>query len=132
MKTVSEAFQIARRIRLDQVELVAGDGFERRVRALCLANQQAGHLIRHVQQPLGDADIDHQHARRELRLDAQRRQQHAAAGGRRGAFAQLEIAQRFRRHQHFSRRRHEGLQACASDRGRVADFAGQRDRLDTQ
>ena len=79
MKTVGEAFEIALRIRLDQPEFVAGDVFERRALAFGFADQQPGNLIRHFQQPLRDADIDHQHAGHQLRLHAQRRQRRAAA-----------------------------------------------------
>jgi hypothetical protein len=80
VKAVGEAFEIALRIRLDQVELVAGDFFKA-ARGLRLAlPTRAGNLIRHFQQPLGDADIDHQHIGHKLRLDAQRRQQRAVVG----------------------------------------------------
>jgi hypothetical protein len=132
VKTVGEAFEIALRVRLDQTQFVAGDAFQRRVFCFGLADQQAGDLIRHFQQPLGHADIDHQHARHQLRLHAQRRQQRAVARKRRRAFRQIEIGKHFRRHQHFAGRRDEGLQAGSSDRGRIADFRWQRDRLDAQ
>ena len=79
MKTVGQAFEIARRIRLDQPQLVAGDSFQRRTLAGCLADQQPGNLARHVQEVVGDADIDHHDARHQLRLHAKRRQWHAIA-----------------------------------------------------
>ena len=51
MKAVGEAFEIALRVRLDQAELVADDGFERRAFAGRLPpDQQAGNPIRHFQQ----------------------------------------------------------------------------------
>jgi len=89
-------------------------------------------LIRHLQELLGNADIDYQHAGHKLRLDAQRRQRCAAAPERRRAFRQVQLGKHFGRHQHFARRRDERLQACSSDRRRVAHFRGQRDGLDAQ
>ena len=132
MKAVREAFEIALGIRLDQAEFVAGNIFERRALAFGLADQKPGNLIRQFEQPLGNADIDHQHIGHKLRLDAQRRQQRAVACQRRDAFCQLEFGKRLRRHQHFSRRRHERLQPCLPDRRRISHFRGEGDGLDTQ
>jgi hypothetical protein len=80
VKTVGQPFEIALGVRFDQAQLVAGDGFERRALAFAGADQQTGNLIRDFQQLLGNADIDHQHSRHQLRLYAQRRQQAAVAG----------------------------------------------------
>ena len=132
MKAVGEAFEVALRVRLDQTQFVAGDCFKRRAFAFGLADQQAGNLIRHVQEPLGDADIDHQHVGHQLRLHAQRRQYGAAVRRRCRAFRQIEVGEHFGRHQRLSRRRHEGLQVGPSDRRRIADFGRQGDRLDAQ
>ena len=67
MKAVGEPFEIALRIRFDQTKFVAHHRFERRAVAFGLPDQQPGNLIRHFQQALGDADIDHQNAGHELR-----------------------------------------------------------------
>ena len=80
MKTVGEAFEIAFGIGCDQAQFVADDIFQRRGLALGLADQQPRKLIRHFQQILRDADIDHQHAGHQLRLHAKRRQCDAAIG----------------------------------------------------
>ena len=132
VKAVGEAFKIALRIRFDQPKLVADDIFERCALALGVADQEPGNLIRLFQELLRRPDIDHQHTRHELRLDAQRRQQGAAACLRRRAFRQLEIGKHLGRDQRFSRRRKERLQVSLSDRGRIAYFGGQRYRFDSQ
>ena len=77
VKAVGQALEIGRRVRLDQTQPVAGDALQRRARPLGLAEQQPRQLIRHVQDALRDADIDHEHVRHELRLHAQRRQHRA-------------------------------------------------------
>ena len=132
MKTVGQPFEVALRLRFDQAEPVADDAFEPQLAGLGLADQQPGDLIRHIEQPLRHADIDHQHARHQLRLRAQRRQQGAVAGRRPRALLEVEIGQRFRRHQHLARRRDEGLQPGAADRRCVADLGGDGDGLDPQ
>ena len=132
MKTVGEAFEVGLRIGFDQAQAVAGNAFKWRAPARRLADQEARELIRHFQQALRDADVDDQHAGHQVRLHAKRRQQGAAIGLGARALREFEIGKRFRRHQHRARRRHEGLQIGFADRGRVADFRGQRHRLDAQ
>jgi hypothetical protein len=132
MKTVGEPFEIALRIGRDKAQFVAGNTFQRLTFAFGFANQQARKLPRHFQQILRDADIDDQHAGHQLRLHAKRWQDHAAIGRRCRALGELEVGKRLRRHQHLSRRRHEGLQIGCFDCGRVADLTRQRDRLDAE
>ncbi len=132
MKTVGEAFEVGLRIWFDQAKLVARYAFKRRAFACRLADQKSRELIRHLQQILRDADVDDQHAGHQVRLHAQRRQQCAAIGLGARALGEFEIGKRFRRHQHRARRRHEGLQIGLADRRRIADFRGQRHRLDAQ
>ncbi len=87
MKAVGEAFEIARCIRFDKPKLIADDGFERQAfLGSAPPDQQTGNPIRHFQQTLRDADIDHQHARHQLGLQFQRRQGRAKIGPWRCAF----------------------------------------------
>ena len=132
MKTVGQALEIALRVRPDQAKRVTRYSFERNALSPGLADQQARSLIRHFEKPLGDADVDHHHAWRELRRHAKGRQRRMAVGLRRGAFRKTKFGERFGRHQRFSGRRDEGLQACASDRRRIADFRRQGDGFDTE
>ena len=80
--------------RLDQPQFVAHDIFERRALALCVADQEPGYQVRHFEQPLRDADVDHDDAGHQLRLYVQRRQQGAVARQRRAAFRQVEYVDR--------------------------------------
>jgi hypothetical protein len=124
VKTVGEAFEIALGTWLDQAQFFADDRFERRMRAFDFADQQAGHLIRHVEEPLRDADVNHQHPGHQLRLRVQRRQRQAAARHRHSIFRKIELAEHLRRDQCFSRRRQKRLQVRLSDRRRIAHFSG--------
>ena len=105
---------------------------QRRARAFVLANQEPRNLIRLVQKPLRDADIDHQHVGHEPRLCLQRRQDRAATCRWRGALRKPKIRERFGRDQRLSGRRDEGLQARSPDRRRVADLRRQRHRFDAE
>src|SRR6185503_9583843 len=57
VKAVGEAFQIALRVRLNQLQPVTRDLLERNARTSCLAQQKARHLIGLFENPLGKADI---------------------------------------------------------------------------
>src|SRR5271169_868403 len=116
MKTVGKAFEVALRIRLNQVKSVARDSFERDAWAFGLADQETRNLIGHFEKPLSDADIDHDHTRRELRRYAKGRQRCTAGRLRQSAFRKAKFGKSLGRHQRFSGRRDEGLQTSSSNR----------------
>ena len=123
MKAVGETFEIALRIRRDQPEFIAGDGFERSMRAFCLADQQTGQLVGLVQERLRISDIDHQHVGHELALHMQRRQHSAAARLRCCALGEVQIGERLRRHQGLAGRPDKGGEIGPPDGWRIADIS---------
>jgi hypothetical protein len=96
------------------------------------ADQKPGNPIRHVEKPLRNADINHQHTGHQLRLHAQRRQGFSVACDGYRAFGQIEIGKHLRRDQRFSRRHQERLQIRSADRRRISHFRRQCQRLDAQ
>jgi hypothetical protein len=133
MKAVGQALEIAFAVRRDQAQPIAGDGFKSRaIGAGFFSDQQPRDPVRHLQQALRDADVDHQHAGDQLCLRSQRRQDHAVVELWRGVFWQVEIGESLRRDQGLSRRQQERLQGSSRHRRRGACFGRHRDRLDAQ
>ena len=122
VKTVGEAFEIALRIGRDQAELspTTLSSGARGPLALPISRREtrSGMSSSCCAMPISTTSTPGT----SCGWTRERRQRHAAARRRRGAFRQVEIGQRFRRHQGFARRRQERLQTGFPDRGRIADF----------
>jgi hypothetical protein len=132
VEAVGQPFQIGLGLGLHQLQPAACEALQRLPLARCLTDEEPGDLALFAEQPLRVADVDDEHAGRELLLRHQRRQQGVVAQPRRRALLQSEIRQRLRRDQGAMRRRQKRLKLAASDPRRVADLAGNAERLDPE